>query len=48
MPKMKTHSGLKKRVKVSKSGDIKRKAKSTKGSTRLAKADLHTVKKAIH
>ena len=48
MPKMKSHSGLKKRVKFTKSGKVKKHKKGSRVSTYIDHADLKTVKKSIH
>jgi|GEM_PF-1878596 len=47
MPKMKSHSGLKKRVKQTKSGKVKRNKKGSASSAYVAQADMPAVKKGL-
>lgn len=47
MPKMKSHSGLKKRVKQTKSGKVKRNKKGSTRSAYVEQADMAAVKKGL-
>jgi len=47
MPKMKSHSGIKKRVKLTKNGKAKRHNKGKNGSNYVDHVDMPAVKKGL-